>query len=78
MVIEKKDRTVEEMFSTLKSFGFAFYCIICYKIINIASSINNIDYNLFTFIIITYANIFTQYITYVFLCNAFIFLLDFY
>ena len=43
----KKNRTKEEMFWTLKSFNFSFYCIIYYNIINIGSSIillnNNID-----------------------------------
>ena len=57
------------MFLTLESFDFAFYCIICYKIIKIGSSSNNIDYH---FIHFHY-----QYLTNAFLCNAFIFLLDF-
>ena len=40
----KVNRTEEEMFLTLESFDFAFYCIIYYKIIKIGSISNNIDY----------------------------------
>ena len=40
----KINRTEEETFLILESFDFGFYCIIFYKIINIGSSSNSIDY----------------------------------
>ena len=39
----KVSRTEEEIFLTLESFDFAFYCIIYCNIIKIGSSSNNID-----------------------------------
>ena len=46
----KVKRTEEEIFLTLESFDFVFYCIIYYKIVNIgSSSSNNIDYYFINF-----------------------------
>ena len=74
---KKKNWIEEEMFLTLKSFDFSFYCIIYYKIINIGTVVRILITILFISIIIIYDTIFLQYSTNVFLCNAFIFLLDF-
>ena len=74
---KKKNWTEEELFLTLKSFDFSFYCIIYYKIINIGTVVRILITILLISIIIIYVTIFLQYLTNVFLWNAFIFLLDF-